>query len=274
MVNFLSTFEPTAILFSSGPLRIYWYGLIMVLAIVAALLLTFRLAKLYNLKRETIFDLAFWLIIGGLIGARIYDDLLQLPYYLQHPLQSLEIWKGGLAIHGAILAGLLIVWWFARSRQLNFWQLTALLVPGVALGQAVGRWGNYFNQELFGRPTDLPWGIPIVLANRPSLYIDNTYFHPIFLYESLGNLVIAGTLVWLTVYAAKTKKLNQIFYVRLTALYLISYSWLRFFLEFIQLDPTPVLLNLRWPQIISLLIIIMATLLFFKPHAVSPDQTN
>ena len=118
MINFLHTFNPQAVLFSFSIITIYWYGFIMVLGILSALLITRNLTKYYQISLETIFDLSFWLIIGGIIGARIYDDFLQLPYYINHPLQSLQIWKGGLAIHGGIIAGLLIIWWFASKHKM------------------------------------------------------------------------------------------------------------------------------------------------------------
>lgn len=261
MINWLHTFEPTAVLWSLGPINIYWYGLTMVAGMLAALFLTLRLARYYEISGETIFDLAFWLIIGGLVGARIYDDLLQLPYYLGHPFQSLEIWKGGLAIHGGIIAGLLIIWWFSRSRHLNFWKLTAILTPGLALAQAIGRWGNYFNQEIFGLPTNLPWGIPIDLIHRPLPYLNYHYFQPTFLYESLGCLLISLILIAINIVAIKRSRLNNRVYLYLIITYLILYSLLRFSLEFIRLDPAPELWGLRWPQIISLLIIVLAVLL-------------
>jgi phosphatidylglycerol:prolipoprotein diacylglycerol transferase len=268
MVDFLHTFHPQAILVSWGLVHIYWYGLCLVIGMLAALAITYRLAKYYNISSDTIFDLAFWLIIGGIIGARIYDDILQFPYYLQHPLQSLEIWKGGLAIHGGIIAGLLIIFWFSKKKNLNFWQLGAVLVPGLALAQAIGRWGNYFNQEIFGRPTNLPWGIPIDLINRPTLYLTAPYFHPTFLYESLGCLIISLILIIINVYAIRRHKLNNVTYSWLIALYLILYSLLRFSLEFIRLDPTPEIWGLRWPQIISLIIILLViALTFFRLYA-------
>jgi len=276
MISFLHTFEPSAILFSAGPINIHWYGLLMVIGILAALGTAFALAGGYGIARDTIFDLGFWLILGGLAGARLYDVALQLPYYIGHPVQILEIWKGGLAIHGAILAGLLIVWLFARRRRLNFWQLTALLTPGLALGQTIGRWGNYFNQELFGLPTEQAWGIPISVMKRPLDYLAAPYFQPTFLYESLGCLLIAAALIIINIYLIRNKKLAGA-YVWLTALYMVSYSILRFALEFIRTDAAPVLLGLRWPQIASLLLIAASILLLSHDyHArlrpARPDQ--
>jgi len=239
----------------------------MVLAILTALALSFWMAKLYGIPRETVFDLAFWLIIGGLLGARIYDDLLQLPYYLQHPLQIFSVWNGGLAIHGALIAGWLVAWFFAKRRGISFWRLVALIAPGLALGQAIGRWGNYFNQEIFGLPTAWVWGIPIEAANRPLQYISNQYFHPTFLYESLGCLLISAILVIFNVYRLKNGRQERYFDILAVALYVILYSILRFSLEFIRLDPTPLWLGLRWPQAVSLSLIVTAILLIsFKHH--------
>ena len=270
MINFLHTFEPHAILASWGPITIYWYGLCMVTGMLAALAVTYLIAKHYNVTGDTVFDLAFWLIIGGLIGARIYDDLLQLPYYMQHPLQSVEVWKGGLAIHGGIIAGLFIIWWFAKKKSLNFWKLTALLTPGLALAQAIGRWGNYFNQEIFGLPTNLPWGIPINLTNRPVPFLSAAYFQPTFLYESLGCLIISIILIIINIWAIKRQNLNNSLYIWLIAIYLFLYSVLRFSLEFIRLDPAPGLWGLRSPQIMSLIIIALSIcLIFYNYHAQS-----
>jgi len=266
MFSFLHTFNPQPILISLGPISIYWYGVFIVLGIIGALLITFKLTKYYKISRDTVFDLTFWLIIGGISGARIYDIFLELPYYIHHPLQTLKIWQGGLAIHGAIIAGLIIVYFFAKKNKLNFWQLTSLLVPGLAFAQALGRWGNYFNQELFGLPTTQPWGIPINLLNRPLTYLTDKYFQPTFLYESLGCLIIFVILFALNLYFIKKKRLETKFYVWSTALYMILYSILRFSLEFIKIDKTPEVLGLRWPQIISLVIIIISVFIISKNH--------
>lgn len=266
MISFLHTYQPQAILFSFGSITIYWYGLFVVTGISAALALTLWLAKRYGVTGDTIFDLSFWLIINGIIGARLYDDLLQLPYYIDHPGQILKIWEGGLAIHGAIIAGLLTAWFFAKKRKISFWQLTAVITPGLALGQAIGRWGNYFNQEIFGLPTTLPWGIPIELLNRPTQYITNVYFHPTFLYESLGCLLISLILLTYNIHVLKKGRAKKYFYIWVVALYMILYSILRFSLEFIRLDETPAWFGLRTPQIISLIIIIAACLSLFLNH--------
>lgn len=290
MISFLHNYHPDPIIFQFGPIALRWYGLFVVLGISAAIMVSLRLAKKYQLAFEAVFDLAFYLIIGGLIGARIYDVLLQLPYYLDHPWHILQIWRGGLAIHGAIIAGLLIIYFFGRSKKINFFKLTALVVPGLALGQSIGRWGNYFNQELFGLPTHLPWGIPISPVYRPLEHISAQYFHPTFLYESLACLILFFLLLYLNSIWLKEKKVSHqeivtesikkeikliarrankespSVYTWLTAVYVISYSLIRFFLEFIRLDATPLFLGWRWPQIFSLILIIITVFLLIIVH--------
>lgn len=260
MFNFLHSFTPDPILIMVGPLTIYWYGLFIVSGILAATLISFKLANKYNIKKDTIIDLAFWLIIAGLIGTRIYHVLLELPFYLDNPIDIFKVWQGGLAIHGGIIAGLVTIWWFSWKQNINFWLLTAIIAPGVALAQAIGRWGNYFNQEIYGVPTSLPWGIPIEFVNRVPEFFNYEFFHPTFLYESIGSFLIFLILLFLHKILLKPK-LPTTYYLLPTkiivAVYLALYSLLRFSLEFIRTDQTPVVLGLRFPQIVSLVIIII-----------------
>ena len=268
----LHTFHPNPILISVGPINIYWYGVFIILGALTAIFITLKLADYYEIKKEIIIDLAFWLIIGGIIGARLYHIMLELQYYLSNPIDMIKIWQGGLAIHGAILAGIIVIWYFTkknfknlindqRSQWSTFWLLSSIIAPGLALAQAIGRWGNYFNQELFGKPTNLAWGIPIDLANRPMEYISNEFFHPAFLYESIGNFLIFLILIAIHIWIIKKQKFNNTSYFLLLTSYFLLYSTLRFFVEFIRIDPTYVILGLRFPQIISLLII-SASILF------------
>lgn len=263
MFNFLHTFNPSPILISLGPIQIHWYGFYIVLGVLSALAVAVYLAKFYGIKTDVIIDLALWLLIGGLIGARTYAVFLEWPYFVAHPLNILKIWQGGLAIHGAIIGGAIALWLFAKKNNHNFWQLAAIMAAALPLAQAVGRWGNYFNQELFGYPTSLPWGIPIDLAHRPWQYLNYDYFHPAFLYESIGNLLIFIILICLLIWLIKRKKSSAPSYeLRVTSYelsvtsYAILYSLLRFSTEFIRIDATPIIFGLRFPQLISLLIII------------------
>ena len=260
MLNFLHTFQPSPILISIGPINIYWYGFLIVLGVLAAIGVAVYLAKFHKIKADVIVDLAVWLIIGGLIGARVYDVFLESPYFLTNPLDIFKIWQGGLAIHGGILGGILALWIFTKRHSAagNFWQLAAIIAAVLPLAQAIGRWGNYFNQELFGYPTNLPWGIPIDIVHRPWQYLNNSYFHPAFLYESLGNLAIFAILFFLQIWLIKKQKFSAFSYALCVMGYAILYSVLRFTTEFIRIDSTPAILGLRFPQLISLIVIFLS----------------
>ena len=260
MFSLLHNFLPQPILLNLGILSIHWYGLFIVLGIISALFLTLQLAKRFKIDANYIWDLSFYLVLFGIIGARIYEIFLELPYYISNPSQIIKIWEGGLAIHGAIIAGALTIFLFIKKNKLSFWNLAAIVVPGLALGQAIGRWGNWFNQELFGLPTNLPWGVPIETINRPINHIDANFFHPTFLYESLGLVVITIFLTTILYRNNLTKKIAM----RAVSYYLVLYSLLRFSLEFIKVDATPIFLGLRWPQFISLAIILVALIIYKK----------
>jgi len=246
----------------------------MVLSMILGMVTAIMIAKHYQITKDQIIDLSFYLIISSLIGARVYEIFLELPYYLAQPMEMIKVWRGGLAIHGAILGGLIALGLFVRkNKTFNFWKLAAIIVPALALGQALGRFGNYFNQELFGKPTDLPWGIPIDLLNRSNDYISANYFHPTFLYESLGSLVIFGLLLLGHYLIIKKKKTTIANFRLIVLIYIILYSTLRFLLEFIRIDSTPILGSLRWPQIASLgLIIISLIILLFSYVKTGPHQ--
>jgi len=256
-MSFLHTFNPNPILVSFGPIHVYWYGFFIVFGALAAIAVALKISSYYSLKKEAIIDLAFWLVLGGIIGARVYHVLLELPYYLEYPLDIFKVWQGGLAIHGAIIAGVLVIWFFARKRGFDFWLLSTIIAPGLALAQAIGRWGNYFNGELFGKPTDFPLGIPIDIMKRPLEYISSEFFHPTFFYESIGNFLIFLILISFHIWIIKKHKFNSFSYFLLFSFYLITYSVLRFSLEFVRIDETPELWGLRWPQIASLIIVLL-----------------
>lgn len=273
MINFLHTFQPNSTLLNIGPINIYWYGLFLVLGMLSGILIILKLAEHYELSKDMLIDLIFWLIIGGIIGARIYDVLLEFGYYREHLMEIVKIWQGGLAIHGAIIAGIIILYYFCKRQKLDFWMISSILTPGIAIGQAIGRWGNYFNQELFGKPTSLPWGIPINSFNRPIQYFTENYFQPAFLYESIGNLIIFLFLFFLHYRKIKNGKGD---FGKITLTYLILYSILRFFMEFIRIDATPTFLNLRFPQIISIVIVILSVFYwrFYRSEALNNKEMN
>lgn len=263
---FLHVWHPHPILFHLGPLAIHWYGLTLALGTLAGFFIIRWVATHYDLGEPVIFDLFIVLIIFGLIGARLYHVSNEWPYYSQHPAQIFQIWNGGLAWHGGLIAGVTAAYIFSRIKKINFWLLSDIVVPGLALGQAIGRWGNYFNQELFGRPSGLPWSIPIDLANRPTGYLQFQYFHPTFLYESLGSLAILGILLWLHVRRWRHKPVEgwANFTQRgfICLLYLALAAGLRMATESLRIDHTPIIGGVRLPIIVGGLIIILAAILW------------
>jgi len=247
--NFLHNYHPDPIFFHLGMLNFYWYGLGYVIGILGGILIILKINKKY--QKELLWNLFFWLIIFGLLGARFYYIGLNFEYYFQNPLDIFKIWQGGMAIHGAIIAGIITLFFYCKKHKLNFCYLSDIFVPALVFGQMIGRWGNYFNQELYGLPTNLPWGIPIDLKNRIVGYENFEFFHPTFLYESLGCLLILLILFFLY------KKNPQIYGTgNIFLIYLILYSGLRFFLEFLRIDPTLMILGIKYPQMVSIILIL------------------
>jgi phosphatidylglycerol---prolipoprotein diacylglyceryl transferase len=224
--------------FSLGPLFVRFYGIILMLGALAGAWLATRGAKRRGFDPEIVWDLLTYLLIGGIIGARLWHILTPPPssgitagWYLTHPLDALAIWKGGLGIPGAVIGGLIALYFYARRRNLNFLQWTDIAAPSLALGQAIGRWGNFFNQELYGAPTNLPWKIYIDPEHRLTGYVDVEYYHPLFLYESIWNLANMFLLLWISRRFEDRLKDGDIFLI-----YLIVYPVGRFFLDFLRLD--------------------------------------
>ncbi len=231
--------------FQLGPLYVRFYGIILMLGAVAAAILAEREARRRGQSGDLVWDGLIWVLIGGIIGARIWHILTPPPsmvdagitvsYYLTHPLDMLAIWRGGLGIPGAVIGGIAALYLFCRRRKLDFPMWLDIAAPALALGQAIGRWGNFVNQEVYGAPTSLPWKIFIEPQYRLSGYQDQAYYHPLFLYESLGSFAIVVLLLWLARRRAEWVKTGDIFLV-----YLIAYPTLRFLLEFIRLDSAQV----------------------------------
>jgi phosphatidylglycerol---prolipoprotein diacylglyceryl transferase len=272
MFNWLHSYQPSSIIIEFYGLTFYWYGLIIAISILAGLSVAVYLSKYFNLKKDDVYDLSLYLVLFSLIGARIYEVFLEWPYYQNNILSIFQLWEGGLAIHGAIVAGFITIYIFAKKRKLNFWNLVLVSIPALALGQSLGRWGNWFNQELFGLPSKLSWAIPISLENRPYQYLQFEYFHPTFLYESLGNLIIFFILLFL-IFKFKSvfvnKKLAQI----ILASYLSLYSILRFSLEFIKIDKAPEVFGWRWPQIFSLILIGMSLYIYYQAFKIKRSNS-
>lgn len=240
MFNFLHSFSPSPILLDLVLIKIHWYGLLVGAAVFFCLWLALKLAKRVPLAPDHIFNLAFYLVIFGLIGARLWHVVFyNFNYFLANPADIIKVWQGGLAIHGAIAAGLLTLLVYCRRHQLSFWLVAGMLAVVLPLGQAIGRVGNYFNQELFGRPCAYQWCIPINPANRPDQYVNFTHFQPVFLYESLLNLAL-----FIMLFFVWRRKVQSGF---VALLYLGGYSIIRFITEFWRLD-SAVWQGLTWVQ--------------------------
>ena len=227
--------SPGPELFQFGPLTLRWYGLLIASAVLIGLNLSSSLAKSRNLEKGLISDLLPLLVLASVIGARVYYVAFEWHNYADRPLKALAIWEGGIAIHGALLAGTLMLVLFARWRQQPILDLLDVLVPSVALGQAIGRWGNFFNSEAFGVPTDLPWKLFIPYQNRPLIYTDSEFFHPTFLYESLWNLALFFLLI--TLFNRGRNQSVRLPSGALSCLYLVGYSLGRVWIEGLRIDP-------------------------------------
>jgi phosphatidylglycerol---prolipoprotein diacylglyceryl transferase len=229
-----------------GPLSLRWYGLLIAIAVLVGLWLSQQLAKKRQMNPELVGDLVIWLILGSIPAARLYYVLFQWGYYSQHPGEILTIWRGGIAIHGAILGGTLAAIIFSRLKKCSFWRLADVVAPSLILGQAIGRWGNFFNSEAFGSPTNLPWKLLIPAGRRPDGSEAIAYYHPTFLYESLWNLMVFGLLMTLFLRFPKLKR-GTVFLV-----YAIAYSCGRFWIEGLRTDSL-MLGPLKMAQMVSLI---------------------
>lgn len=256
-----------------------YYGMILMAGALAAAYVASRLLREDRENPEVAWDGLIWVLIFGVIGARLYhvftpsvslrEQGITTGWYLTHPLDIINTTQGGLGMPGAIIGGVVGLYIFARRQKLDFVALLDAAAPGVALAQAIGRWGNYVNQELYGPPTDLPWGIFINPANRLEGYELFERFHPLFLYESLWNLAGFFLLWWLWRNQRDRLQPGDIFLA-----YLVIYPIGRFLLEFLRLDFVP-LFGVNFNQILMLLVAIAASLAIYlrnRPAAGKPRQ--
>jgi phosphatidylglycerol---prolipoprotein diacylglyceryl transferase len=249
--NYLLFASPGPNIFQIGSFTLRWYGLLIASAVLIGVNLSIYLAKKRQLSGDLIGDLSIWLVLAAIPCARLYYVLFKWDYYGQHPQEIVAIWQGGIAIHGAILGGTLAAWIFAKIKQVNFWELADVVTPSLVLGQAIGRWGNFFNSEAFGAPLegDWPWKLYIPSSRRPDEYMDKEYFHPTFLYESLWDLGIFGILMLLFQRSLRSRQpLKQ---GSLFMIYLITYSLGRLWIESLRTDSL-MLGSLKMAQVISL----------------------
>ena len=188
--------SPGPVLVQLGPFSVRWYGLMTAIALVVALWLLDRQARVEGLPPEGVIGCAAWAAVSGYIGARLYEVVFSWDYYVRHWDKILAVWEGGLAIHGGLIVGGIVGAVVAARRGLPVLRTFDLVGPAGAMAQAIGRWGNFFNEVAFGGPTDLPWGLYISPARRPAAFRSVERFHPTFLYESLWDLLVFALLVW------------------------------------------------------------------------------
>ena len=248
--------SPSQILCTVFGVHIYFYGVILAMAIAIGTLLSDWVGtKFFELKKETIIDLAPYLIIFGIIGARLYYCIMDFGFYMRFPTEILAIRHGGISIHGAILGGLAGLVIFAHRHKLSVKKLCDVSAIGLALGQAIGRWGNFFNSEAYGLPTNLPWKLYIAPQYRQVPYQEVDFYHPAFLYESILDLLIFGILLYFT----RTKKLKKDGNIALA--YLILYSIARIIVEYIRIDCVRYLYGISVAIVVSVGIIILSIIL-------------
>ncbi len=252
-----------------GPLYVRFYGVILMLGVVAAAYLADREANRRNMNTDFLWDSLFWMVIGGVIGARLWHVLTPSPslvaqgvttaYYFSHPLEAIAVWRGGLGIPGAVIGGLTALYVLAKRRNQDFLDWIDVLAPALPLGQAIGRWGNFVNQELYGAPSDLPWAITIAPENRLAEYANYATYHPIFLYESLWSLATVFFLFWLARNFQEKLLPGDLFLV-----YLITYPTIRIALDFLRLDASEVAGFNANQTAMAIVLLISAATLFLR----------
>lgn len=247
--------DPVAI--SIGPIKIYWYGIIIALAMLIGISLATKEAQKLGLEEDTMVDMALWAIPIGFIGARLYYVLFKWDYYIQNPSEIIAIWNGGIAIYGGLIAGGLAVYWFARRKKMTLTLLLDILAPSVLLAQSIGRWGNFINQEAHGGAVSRQFLETLYLPEFiiEQMNINGTYYHPTFLYESLWSLLGFILLIILR----NQKGLLRRGEVALS--YVIWYSFGRFFIEGMRTDSLWIGDIMRVSQMLSLVLFISAIIL-------------
>ncbi len=259
MILPLSIPSPELQAFNIGPLQIHLYALCILTGIVLAAIWTGRRLTLRGGERGAVIDFTVWAVVLGILGARIYHVLTHWGDYFGEGRDILKVfafWEGGIAIFGALLGGAIGVIVASRLTGIRFWSFADALVPGLLLAQAAGRLGNWFNHELFGGPTTLPWGLEIESTN-PAFPIglpEGTLFHPTFLYEILWNLL--GIVVLIAIERKWAPRWGSFF-----GMYLVWYGIGRFFVEGMRVDPSLIILDLRTNQLTALLAVILGIVL-------------
>ena len=229
-------------------LEIRWYAIFILTGLLVAIGIARRIARSRGLDPEFVLDVAPWIVIGALVGARLYYLVLKWDYFLDHPREALNIRLGGLTVHGAIAGGLIALYLYCRWRDQRFLTWADIIAAAFPVGQAIGRWGNWANQEAFGTPTDRAWAVHIDPQHRPPQYASSETFHPTFLYESLLNLAIAGILIPIALRMPRNRFWRE---GDVVWLYMILYGSVRFLIERVRTDslyigPLPAAYWISW----------------------------
>ncbi|MDL2311067.1 prolipoprotein diacylglyceryl transferase [Peptostreptococcaceae bacterium OttesenSCG-928-C18] len=225
-------------------IEIMWYAILITLGVFLGVLVASKLAKYNDLNPDIVVDILIFALPAAIIGARIYYVAFEWDYYSKNLNQIVNIRSGGLAIYGGLIAAFLVGYIYSRVKKINFLKITDIFAPAIALGQGVGRWGNFINQEAYGTATNLPWGI----------MIDGQKVHPTFLYESIGDIII---FLLLYILCKNKKKFDG----QIISLYLILYGILRFFVEGLRTDSL-YFLGFRVSQILSLILVIVGIIIY------------
>lgn len=231
--------DPVAI--SIAGLSIRWYAIFILSGIIISLIAMRPVALSRRMDPDFLLDAAPIVIVAAIIGARLYYILLRWDDYVDDPGSAINVRLGGLTIHGALVAGALVFWLYCRWHRERFFAWIDIVIAVVPIGQAIGRWGNWANQEAFGTPTDLPWAVTIDPQHRPDQYAQYNTFHPTFLYESILDLVMAGILIWLVMRRSNRPWMRE---GDMLWLYLIMYGAIRYVIE---RDRTDSLMIGPWP---------------------------
>ena len=247
--------SPGDVAFNFFGYPVYYYGIILASATFVGIYCAYLLYKKYYeaSKAQNIIDFSPWIIIIGILGARFYYCLVNFSYYTAHPFEIFYIRQGGLSVHGMIIVGICGLWWLSKKYKMSFLQLIDSFLCGTALAQSIGRWGNFFNSEAFGAPTNLPWKLFIPISHRPTEFINYEFFHPTFLYESILDILIFVLLLVLFKRLSKTPGL-------IACIYLILYSFARILVESCRVDSVLNIAGIPIAQIMSLAIIIFASI--------------
>jgi phosphatidylglycerol:prolipoprotein diacylglycerol transferase len=240
--------SPGAIALQLGPLAIRWYGILIATGVLLGTTLAHREAIRRGQDADKILNTIVLTVLLGLLGGRLYYVLFNWEYYGANPGKIFAVWEGGLAIHGGLIVGAVAAILYCRYARMSIPVALDIMAPGVAIGQAIGRWGNFFNQEAFGVPTELPWRLYIDPAHRPPWLASFEYFHPTFLYESLWNFLVFAIL-WFGLRKRLEGKPGA-----LTLCYLGLYSIGRYFVEGLRIDSL-MLGSFRAAQVASILLV-------------------